>query len=221
MIERMASDPNVDIARLEKILELRERVRLQNAKADFDAAFAEMQPELPVISERGEIKVGNDVRGRYAKWEDVGDAVMPIIAKHGFSLRHRISQADNKVTVTAVLSRGGYSEETAVSLPIDTSGSKNPVQAIGSSTSYGQRYTTKTILNLRSRYTPEADDDGRAAGNAAPVTDEQANALSDLMENVGANPALFLKYYGIESVNDLPAAKLESAIAKLEAKRVK
>jgi hypothetical protein len=35
----------------------------------------------------------------------------------------------------------GHSEETTMTLPLDTSGSKNNVQAVGSSTSYGKRYT--------------------------------------------------------------------------------
>jgi hypothetical protein len=222
MIERMASDPTVDIARLERILELRERVNAQNEKRAFDAAFAMMQPDLPVISEKGEIKVGNDIRGRYAKWADIGDAIAPVLARHGFALRHRITQADAKVTVTGVLShREGHSEETSITLPIDTSGSKNAVRAIGSSVSYGQRYTARVLLNLRSRFDKDDDDDGRAAGRHEPITEKQADDLRELIESVGANSGIFLKYYGIASVDDLPAAKLANATAKLEAKRAK
>jgi hypothetical protein len=149
---------------------------------------------------------------------------MPILAQHGFSLRHRVHQSDAKVTVTGILShKDGHAEETAVTLPIDASGSKNSVQAIGSSVSYGQRYTAKALLNIRSRFAADRalDDDGQKGGGAETITQEQADDLRDLMESVGANTAIFLKYYAIAAIEDLPAAKHSHAVAKLEAKRAK
>jgi hypothetical protein len=224
MIERMASDPDVDISRLEKILELRQRVKNENAKAAFDSAFALMQPELPVISEKGEIKVGNDVRGRYAKWEDIGDAIMPILAQHGFSLRHRVHQSDAKVTVTGILShKDGHAEETAVTLPIDASGSKNAVQAIGSSVSYGQRYTARALLNIRSRFGGDAamDDDGVKGGGAATITPDQIGEIVELSDSVGADQAKFLAFFKIERLADMPAKRFDEAVALLQRKAAK
>ena len=49
-------------------------------------------------------------------------------------------------------------------LPADTSGSKNVVQAIGSSVSYGKRYTMQALLNITSG---GEDDDGHSGGEAA------------------------------------------------------
>jgi hypothetical protein len=49
-----------------------------------------------------------------------------------------------------------------MTLPLDTSGSKNNVQAVGSSTSYGKRYTATLLLNIR---TKGEDDDGHAGGD--------------------------------------------------------
>ena len=54
----------------------------------------------------------------------------------------------------------GHKEEAELVLPADVSGGKNPVQAVGSSLSYGQRYVTKLLLNLASRRLGE-DDDGQ------------------------------------------------------------
>ena len=52
MFERLACDPNVDVAKLEKLIEMQERIMRHQAKAAFDAAFAEMQGEIPIITER-------------------------------------------------------------------------------------------------------------------------------------------------------------------------
>lgn len=224
MIERMASDPTIDIARLEKILELRERVNSQNERRAFDAAFAAMQPDLPVISEKGEIKVGNEVRGRYAKWADIGDATAGPLAKHGFALRHRVSQTDTKVVVTGVLShREGHSEETSISLPIDTSGSKNAVQAIGSSVSYGQRYTGRVLLNLRSRFAPDnVDDDGRASGATEEpweMGSEDIAYIKTLLGETNSNEEQFLLAARAASIEAFTPKQFKWALDRLNQKK--
>ena len=102
----------------------------------------------------------------YALWEDINEAIKPVIARSGFGLRFRIGQEHNTIVVTAILSHcGGHAEETTMRLPVDLSGGKNPVQAIGSSTSYGKRYTASALLNLTSR---GEDDDGKAARPVGP-----------------------------------------------------
>ncbi len=72
----------------------------------------------------------------------------------------------------------GHKEEAELVLPADVSGDKNPVQAVGSSLSYGQRYVTKLLLNLASRKLGE-DDDGRSAGETRAEQDAivEINAL--------------------------------------------
>jgi hypothetical protein len=213
MIERMAGDSSIDIARLEKILELRERVETRNAQIAFAAAVANAKAEIkPVVRNA----TGHNSK-KYADFSAIAREVDPVLSRHGLSYRFRSKQAD-KITVTCILSHcDGHSEETELSASADVTGNKNAIQAIGSTLTYLQRYSLVLSLGLAS----SEDDDGRATGSGETITDEQAIALSDLMESVGANPALFLKYYGIESVNDLPAAKLAAATAKLEAKRAK
>lgn len=56
---------------------------------------------------------------------------------------------------------------TRLRLPPDLSGDKNSIQAVGSSVSYGKRYTACALLNITSR----GEDDARsAAGCASPQT---------------------------------------------------
>jgi hypothetical protein len=74
VIARAASDPNVDIDKLERLLEMQERVITRNARAAYYDALAQLQPKLPVIHERGGIKDRNgSVQSTYALWEDVNE----------------------------------------------------------------------------------------------------------------------------------------------------
>lgn len=162
LVERVVSNPNIDPVKLEKFIELQERIMKFQARAEFDAAFAVMQGELPIVVERGKIKVNGELRSRYATYEDVIDAVRPVLTKHGFAIRHRnIEGEGGKQTIVGILShRSGHSEEDYFTAPPDTSGSKNNIQAIGSTRAYGQRYTTNALLGIATR---GDDNDGAGA----------------------------------------------------------
>ncbi|HZH10598.1 MAG TPA: ERF family protein [Microvirga sp.] len=220
VIERAAMNPAVDIDKMERLLEMQERIMERNARAAYAADLARMQPELPVIAERGGIKDrSGNIQSTYALWEDINEAIKPVLAKHGFALSFRTGQEEGRITVTGVLShREGHSEETTMHLPIDTSGSKNSVQAVGSSISYGKRYTAGALLNITSR---GEDDDGKAAGGAATISEEQVEALQDLIIEVGADPKKFLAYLKVDNLAALPANQYQRAVDALNAKRVK
>lgn len=217
MFERLAKDPNVPVDKLERLVALQERVMAKNAEAEFNAALAQMQADLPTIGERGGIKdrAGN-VQSTYALWEDVNRAILPVLKAHGFSLTFRQDSSEKGICVTGVLAhRGGHSERTSITLPADTSGSKNAVQSVGSSVSYGKRYTAGMLLNLTSC---GEDDDGHRAG-LKPITDDQAATLQALIDETKADKAKFLRYFKVRALEELPAQAYSDAVAALEAKR--
>ena len=219
VIERAATNPDVDIDKMERLLEMQERIMARDAKASYASALAAMAPELPVINERGKISTdrGKTVQSTYALWEDVNDAIKPVLAAHGFALSFRTGREDGQITVTGVLShRDGHSEETTITLPHDSSGSKNAVQAVGSSTSYGKRYTAGLLLNLTSR---GEDDDGVAGGSGATITEAQVEDLVELAGHVGAEILKFCEYLKVDSLAAILATRFGAAKAALEAKR--
>ena len=150
VIAAAARDPNVDIDKMERLLAMQERVQARDAKIAYTSALAAMQPKLPTITRRGTITI-TDKNDRktviqstpYALWEDINDGVRPMLAEHGFALSFRSGMTeDGRLTVTGILShRDGHQEENTITLAHDSSGSKNAVQAVGSSMAYGKRYT--------------------------------------------------------------------------------
>lgn len=176
MIERAAVNPAVDIDKMERLFEMHRQAQAGQARAAFDVAMSAMQPHLPIIEERGEIKNNaGKTQSTYALWEDINEALRPILAEFGFALSFRVKTETGKVSVTGILAGHGHREETTIDLPVDGSGSKNGVQAVGSSTSYGQRYTAKLLLNLTSR---GADDDGQNASKSAATERAMADINS-------------------------------------------
>jgi hypothetical protein len=227
IIERVASNPNVDPGKMMQLLEMQERIMDRNAKAAFTAALVAVKPKLPVIDKRGRITV-TDKNDRskviqstpFALWEDIDAKITPILAEHGLVLTFRSGVAqDGKITVTGVLSHAeGHSEETTITLPHDSSGSKNAVQAVGSSTSYGKRYTATLLLNIR---TKGEDDDGHAGGEPEPISEEQISELRHLIDEAGGNVRTFCEFYKVAALPDLPADLFDRACKALRAKAAK
>ncbi len=162
MIERVAMDPNSDLAKLERMLELKERHDAQSAKAAFAEAFSRASADFPTIPLRGQGHNGKP----YATLEDITKFTRPVLSQHGLAMTFAIEVKEQVVVTAKLMHKAGHCEETSMSLPRDTSGSKNAVQAVGSTQKYGQRYTAQAILGLS--LGEDDEDDGRGSGAAAP-----------------------------------------------------
>lgn len=212
MIERMAVNPNIDTDKLERLIAMKKDMDATAARVAFNAALNRMQAELPAIEKKG---ASNN--GAYGKWEDIQGAILPVLKAHGFALTFKTESSAESITVTAILHHiDGHDDSTSLTLPADKSGSKNSVQAVGSSVSYGKRYTAGALLNLR---IGGEDDDGQRGGGNLPITDEQRDELLKLMIERGADVARFCAFFKIESVAELTAGKFEHARKMIEAKR--
>jgi len=174
VFERLARDPQVDIAKLERIIELRKDIMRVQAKAAFEAAYAEMQPKFPSIPRAGKIIVKDVLRSRFARLgEDIHPRIKPVMAEYGFSLRHRTEWLEKGIIrIVGILShREGWSEESTFEAPSDHSDFRSPVQSQKSTVTYGRRVTTIDLLNLTER---GVDDDG-----AATMPDNKKKAPAD------------------------------------------
>jgi len=165
----LARDARVDVQKLERLIGLQERILAHQARAAFTDAFLAMQAELPTIDARGRItdKAGK-VQSRYSRYEDIADVIVPILTRHDFAIdfRTEFPTSDGKLirTVGMLTHRSGHVKMSEFLSPADPSGSKNAIQGIGSTRSYGRRYTTLDLLNIRSRARVDRDDDGQATG---------------------------------------------------------
>lgn len=226
VIAQAARDPSVDIDKMERLIAMQERVQSREAETAYYAALAEMQPNLPVIDERGGIKNRDGVvQSTYALWEDVNEALRPVLAEHGFSLTFKVERSESEISVTGILAhRGGHREQTRLGLPSDTSGSKNAVQAVGSSASYGKRYTAYALLNIT---TTGEDDDGNKAGAKHPISVKQYDELQIKMAEKDVDETAFVKFLrgqkkiASDDLRDLPAGNLEYALSSIDRKAAK
>jgi hypothetical protein len=206
-----AVERGADLDMIEKLMGLQERWEKNQARKSFDEAIAAAKKEIPVIVRNA---TGHNSK-RYADFAAIAKTVDPILGQHGLSYRFRTVQTEKAITVTCVLFGHGHSEETSLSGPADASGSKNAIQAIGSTLTYLQRYSLVQMLGLAAA----DDDDGKASHGGATITEDQAADLVALADDVGADRAKFCKYFKVESFSALPASRFQAAVDALNAKR--
>jgi hypothetical protein len=211
MIER-AVEQGAGIEVLTKLMDLQDRWEKNQARRAFDEAIASAKAELGPVTKNA--KGHNDKR--YANFAAYAAAVDPVISKFGLSYRFRTSQSD-RISVTCVLShRLGHSEENTLTGPADKTGSKNDIQAIGSTLTYLQRYSLIQALGLAA----SDDDDGVAAGRPSTelIDSEQIATLLDKIKATGTDLEAFCKAYRIEAIPDLPLASYQHALGQLQRK---
>lgn len=196
---------------IEKLMNLADRSENRNRRDAFDQAVANAKAEIPVIVRNA---TGHNSKS-YADFSAIAKAVDPVLGKHGLSYRFRTVQTEKAITVTCVLFGHGHSEENTLCGPADTSGNKNAIQAIGSTLTYLQRYSLVQALGLAAAN----DDDGVKGGNGDAITQKQADDINDLLEAVGGNRQVFLKYFKVDSVEQIPAKEYERVITSLNAKK--
>lgn len=222
VIARAAQDPQTDVGKMERLMAMHDRIIERRAQTAFNLAMKDAQAEMTVVG----LDANNpSTRSQYASYAALDRALRPIYTRHGFSLSFDsgIGAPENHVRVLCYVGHSeGFTRTYQVEMPADGKGAKGgdvmtKTHAAGSAFTYGQRYLLKLIFNVA---TGENDDDGNAAGGAI-ITDEQRDALLELVNKTGADVRKFCAYMGVDSIASIPAKRYANAMSALEAKKVK
>lgn len=226
IISRAASDPTVEIEKMERLLKMHEQVVARNAEQAFNVAMTEAQAK----TRRVEADASNpQTRSKYASYVALDRALRPIYTDAGFSLSFDTGEIERQdfVRVRCYVShRDGHTRTYHIDMPADGKGAKGgdvmtKTHATGSAMSYGMRYLLKMIFNVA---VGEDDDDGNSA-DVVCINETQAADIKALAEEVHADVPAFLKYLGktckvtINTVEEIPAAVFKDAVAALNRKR--
>lgn len=231
MIERMAMTPEVDIVKLQALMEMRNqeiaRVDRQEqeelariAKREFNADYVVMSNELPTVEKT---KFNKFTESKYASHDDVMDVVRPILIKYGFGITcDVVAQAKDSITLQVTLIHKGGHEKlgTPLTLPLDNMGaegkvSKTVMHGTTSSIKYATRVAICTLLNISTGN----DTDGNAPVQISYITHDEAMEIESQITELSIDRINFLKYMGVESIDKIEFRLKARAMNSLNAKR--
>lgn len=211
---QLAVDKGADLDKIEKLLTLQERWETNEAKKAYNKAMSDFKANPPKIGKDKKVSFGTGKASyNHASLFNVTEKINSELSKHGLSASWKTKQ-NGDVTVTCKITHvRGHSEETTLTAQPDASGSKNSIQAIGSTITYLERYT---LLALTGLATFDQDDDGKTAVEV--IDKKQVDQLLDYIAEKNVKIEKFCQAFGIETVEKLPKSRFNQALAALKAK---
>lgn len=190
MVE-MAKDPQVDAEKIGYLVNLQEKMVDRAAKDAFNRAFAKACQDMPVITKDDKIEHNGKFIGWFKKYEDLRGVVDDIINPLGLTVTHDSDQIDGGrggLTVWTVITymddQYTWCEERGrMPVPPDTGGAKTAAQALGSSSTYGMRYSLAAAFGIVQR---GLDRDGKSQSRAQLEAPDQNDKLIDAGQRAAA-----------------------------------
>ncbi len=178
-IAALAANPQVDVDKLQRLMDMHDRMAQQRSKAMFNEAMSAAQQDMRPVSADAN---NPQTRSKYASYAALDNALRTIYTKHGFGLSFDTGEsgATDVVRVLCYVSQSGGAEKTYhIDMPADGKGAKGgdvmtKTHATGAAMSYGMRYLLKMIFNVA---VGEDDRDGNEPKQ--PRTDKKAPAGFD------------------------------------------
>lgn len=220
----MALNKNLDLDRLEKLMQMKREEDALRAKKEFFAAFSNLQNSLPPIVKNKtadwEHKSGDGkTEYKYSDLDNIMQTVKKYLFDNGMSVDWEEEEKDDgNIYVNAVLFHVGGHEHRGKPLKAkkDGTGKKNDIQSQGSTLSYLRRYTLTAILGITSA---EDDDDGRSSGRPERVTPSSSSKVK--FDDAKMNAAVEMILAGTKTVEQIKeqadlTPEQEAALVKVE-----
>src|SRR5215831_3577372 len=176
-----------------------ERLKAKEAELAFNGAKGRILKKLagikivknrPVLSDIDNGKQRDAVEAfKYAPLEEIDKHLRPLLAEEEMDLSYSDEPCeDGGILVRGRLKHlpGGHYEDSFMPAPLDTTGGKSNVQAIGSTNSFLRRYVACNIFNI----VVVGDDDD---GTGGTIDETQTKTIIELIKKAKVGPK-FLKY---------------------------
>lgn len=213
VIQRLAesgADPNTWMA---LIREWEDRI----AAEKFGQALAKFQAKCPQIQKLRTVDFGGGKGPLYASLDDIMAVVKPIAAECELAVTFSAGMTDDgKLTAKCIVRHGRHSETSEITLPVPSQMRVNDTQKMGAALSYAKRYALCAALNI-----VVSDEDRDGVNLASTISDEQLATLAEWVEMLQPTSFKlhpFLKWLGIEKLQDLHATNYDKALNELRMK---
>jgi len=214
----VAVSQGADLAKLEKLMELQERFEANEARKAYTKAMAAFKKNPPEILKDAHVAYkagGGTTEYNHATLGQVASAIGAALSAHGLSAAWKTEQNGQVVVTCTITHEQGHSESTSLTAAADTSGSKNAIQAIGSTITYLQRYTLLALTGIAAK---GQDDDGKDPEPPEYITDKQLSQIVDMANESGTDADKFLKFMEVGSLEQIQASQFKKAMSALKTK---
>lgn len=217
VIRALATDPNVDVAKLAAMLQMQERFEAREAEKAFNGAMTRLQAAIPRIVKSREIIVKGQLRSKYAALEDIDLLIRPLMIAEGLSASYTTEEHGPKETKITCIIRHvlGHKEPYSVIIPFDRSEYRSDAQSQASTVAFGRRLALCNALNI---VTVGQDNDGQND----PLEETQLQNIMNMLDACKVTPGkdmdAFLKFAGAKSPETIQRFRYDDVMVTLKRK---
>ncbi len=203
---------------LKGFMDLYERDQARLAERQFNAAFVNLQKEMPTVHADKMVTGTNGVvMYRYASAEEIHNQIQPYLIANGFSVSSSQKMEGDRVTATATLMHtSGHSKPSEFTSRIGKGApGMNETKCDLATSTIAEREALCNLLNIPRS---SREDDARMIGS--PIGSEMAEDLRIRVQQVGADKFAFLKFAGaatFEEISDERWPVLDELLKRKEA----
>lgn len=168
---------NAPIETMERLFDLRAKVKAEAAGEAFVRAIGKFQNECPVIKKTKKVlnKDGRTVRYQFAPLEDIVSQIKKPLMDNELSYSWNTKHLDGHMEVTCKVTHVlGHSETSTFEIPIDKEGFMTAPQKYASAQTFAKRYTLCNALGIS---TGDEDTDATDVGSERGAKSEKAKIL--------------------------------------------
>lgn len=192
---------------------------------EIASALSKMQGELEDAT-----KANSGYGYKYADLSQLLSIVRPLLSKNGLCVVQPVRYEEERVIITTlVMHSSGQWLSSELGLAISGTKGMNTAQQVGSTITYGRRYSLASVLAVHSEDDSSAikpqqfpqDDRYSKPPTESPlpklIEGSQVVSLSELINEAKVDLATFCKQYGINHLSMLPFDKYANAVNRLQA----
>lgn len=204
-----------NVAALEKMCDLYERMEARKAERDFANDFNALMSEVPRINATKPVP-NNDgtVRYKFAPLSEIDKQLRPLALKHGFTYSFAEGEhAEGRITKVCIVQHSsGHKRENQFTVRISAPPKSTDSQADGSTHSYAKRGALCDAFGI----IVDNDDDSRMVGK--PIGKALAEDLQARVKACGADGEAFLKFAGAANYEGISDDRFDALDAMLKRK---
>lgn len=194
-----ALNKGTDVATIEKLIDVGEKIAKKQAREAFFRALSQMQSEMPPVPHTKRVyNRDGTLRYTYAAFEDIIRVISPYLGKYGFSIHFKTEFENGHVVVHCILTHAaGHSETTSFRAPVHFSFPSNaegkekrmmsPIQEYGAALTFAKRYALSLALGLATEEDTDAQIEDveinkvETAGHKDLLTEKQLKAIHSIL----------------------------------------
>ena len=181
--------------------------------AEISAALSKAQAE---IRNPGKNTKNTFFKNEYADLTAVLNCIRPVAAANGLAFMQTVEAYGDRVAVSSQVthSSGQWIRQVA-SVALSTS-SKNPIQDLGSISTYLKRYQSQSMFAICADEDTDAQDLTIGIEN---ISDQKAAHIDALIDSTKSSKDKFLTIYNVSDLKQLTEDQYTKAVKQLQSKK--